>query len=212
MGLFDFLKRKTQKINSSYDRSSDYESAYLINDLTSIELLIFDSIGINFPEEQLTSNHTKNSKLFNEYFSSIKFLPNETKSYIHFSFYNLGNEMQRRGNDELAIKLYDRALYYNQNPSALSNMATSYKKIGDIQNALETYKIIFKSFPDYLNGYLRYIKVGLAHKKLTFNECKEALDKYFMHGGTKENIDYFINDPQADKTERIALSDFYNKY
>jgi len=212
MGLFDFFKRQTQKKNSGYDRSADYESAYQTNDLTSIELLIFDSIRLSFPEELLTSNHDKNSHIINEYFRSKNILSNEAKSYIHFSLYNIGNEMQRRNNDELAIKLYNRALFYTQNPSALSNMATSLKKIGDIQKALETYKIIFKSFPDYLNGYLRFVKVGLAHGKLSNNDCKEALDKYFQYGGTKENIEYFINDPQADKRERDALNDFYKKY
>ncbi len=212
MGLFDFLKRKTQKGNSSYDRSSDYESAYQNNDLTSIELLIFDSIGINLPEEKLTNNHDKNSIIFNQFITTTNILTQETKEYMHFSFYNIGNEMQRRSNDEFAIKLYNRALFYNSNPSALSNMATSYKKIGDIQKSLEAYKLTFSSFPNYLNGYLRYLKVGLANEKLTFNECKEALDKYFMYGGTKENIEYFINDPQADIKERKTLNDFYIKY
>lgn len=211
MGLFDFFKKKNVNDNTISDRSNDYENAYSRNDVTTIELLILESIGIKFPTKTLTPNHEFNGIIINDYLKSMN-LSGEVKQYLHSSYYNIANEMQRRHNDKLAIELFMRALMCIEQASALNNMATSYKKIGNVQKAIDTYKWIFKSFPNYTNGYLRFIKVGLAYDKISFDDAKDAMNKYFSYGGTKENIQYFTSDPAADVKEKQALSDFYLKY
>jgi hypothetical protein len=137
----------------------------------------------------------------------------ETKcKYICESFYNLANEEGRKTNNQMAILLYKRGLDYFYYPSAVSNLATILKFTRKFDECINLFDDLLLKHPEYKEGYLRLIKTAKAYEIKTRFGLNHYFDLYFKYGGTNDQIDFFINDPQALITEREALRQAYTKY
>src|SRR5690606_16451754 len=108
--------------------------------------------------------------------------------------------------------LYKKGLEYFFLPSALSNMALTLKQMGKVSESIATYDELLEKQPDYIAGYLRLIKIAVANNIKPKYEMKHYFSNYFNNGGTKEEVEYYISDPQAITAEREELKQTYQDY
>lgn len=103
----------------------------------------------------------------------IKNTPHD-KDALAAAFYNVANDSAKKKYYYPAIKLYEKSLQYDSNnPSVYNNMASSYKYLGEIDQAEVLYKETLKIDPDYNNAYLQLALLNAHQHK------KEETLKYF---------------------------------
>lgn len=121
------------------------------------------------------------------------------------SLYNVGNMAGRdHGKDRLAILLYREALKYQpQNSHVYNNLATSYKRMGEYEQAEKYYLQAIAFDPDYLDGYLR-LALLKAHQGEK-DDAQKYYDQYLKSGGDLKNANKMIEHTEqgADELEEI---------
>jgi hypothetical protein len=193
MNIFNFFKKPNR----------DYNAAIKQGDIKKVESYILESIDLS---DKLVGKNPKD-------FMNSKYGLDETKcKYICESFYNLANEEGRKMNNQMAIDLYLRGLEYFYYPSAVSNLANILKLSRQFDACILLFDNLLIKNPEYIQGYLRLIKIAKAYDIKTRFDFNHYFDLYFKYGGKKEQVDFFINDPQALIAEREALRQAYSNY
>lgn len=127
------------------------------------------------------------------------------KMWEHDLFYNVGNECSRNDNYELAIEMYKEALERCKEPSTYNNMASSLKRLGKYQEALQNYLSALKIDPDYFVAYLR-IAILIETYKLAHNRTSlDYIKEYFSRGGNMEQIQDISDGLPYDEHQTLRM-------
>lgn len=120
----------------------------------------------NKSPSQLLPYYTRAEEEFKE---AIKMQPDIADAYL-----NLGNISGERGDRDRAMRYYERALAYGQEPNAYNNMGIIYYDKGFYDKAIACFKRAL-SYPDWAAPELGYMNMGNAYfMKKDYRRANEA--------------------------------------
>ena len=122
------------------------------------------------------------------------------RSPLSSILYNAGNDCVRQDNYPFAIEVYKEALKQgNTDPSVYNNLASSYKRMGDHEQAMKTYQSLISQNPSYAPAYARVAILIQGYKLKSKKTPVQYFTDYFAKGGTDEQLTAFsIGLPQEE--------------
>ena len=147
MGTYYFLKRKNLKKAKEYFDYilSHYKNSPFFDDTKLMKGNLLLSWGKKKEAE----------KLYNELLKETSDAELKYKTYLSLGDLNFSEEKF-----QIAANYFEKAYELSNTPSALYNLAVSYKKMGKIDRAKEQFILFTKKFPGdklYYDAYLNYI-------------------------------------------------------
>jgi tetratricopeptide (TPR) repeat protein len=121
--------------------------------------------------------------------------------------YNIGNELARNGSFQLSIAVYTESLKNYPHPSALNNMAASYKYLKDYKSACDCYYNAIKIDKEYTQAYLKLSVLSEAYGYVYEKSSLDYFKIYMQRTGnniikSREYIDGFPKE-EVEALERL---------